>query len=77
MNEHYGDSINMFYSTPSIYVDALAKHNAKFPTKYDDMMPYADNPDAYWTGYFSARANDKAYIRRGSQNLDASHQLYA
>jgi lysosomal alpha-mannosidase len=77
MNENYGDKFNMFYSTPSIYVDALASHNATFPTKYDDMMPYADHPDAYWTGYFSSRANDKEVIRRGSHNLDASHQLYA
>jgi hypothetical protein len=77
MNENYGDEINIFYSTPSIYVDAMAAHDAKFPTKYDDMFPYADTPDAYWTGYFSARANDKEYIRRASYNYDASNQLYA
>ena len=67
----------MFYSTPSQYIDALASQNATFPTKYDDMFPYADNPDAYWTGYFSSRANDKEYIRRASYNYDASNQLYA
>ena len=77
MNENYGDQINIFYSTPSIYVDALAKQEAKFPTKYDDMFPYADYPDAYWTGYFSSRANDKEYVRRASYNYDASNQLYA
>lgn len=41
------------------------------------MFPYADNPDAYWTGYFSSRANDKEYTRRASYNYDASNQLYA
>ena len=77
MNKNHGDKFNMFYSTPSQYIDALASQNATFPTKYDDMFPYADNPDAYWTGYFSSRANDKEYIRRASYNYDASNQLYA
>jgi hypothetical protein len=81
MNENYSDSYNLFYSTPSMYVDALnatmVKDDVKFPTKYDDMFPYADAPDAYWTGYFSSRANDKEYIRRASYNYDASNQLYA
>ena len=77
MNEKYGDSYNLFYSTPSMYVDALNATQATFPTKYDDMFPYADCADCYWTGYFSSRANDKEYIRRASYNYDASHQLYA
>jgi len=41
------------------------------------MFPYSDRPDAYWTGYFSARANNKEYIRRASHNFHASNQLYA
>jgi lysosomal alpha-mannosidase len=77
MNENYGDKYNLFYSTPSVYVDAVAKYNISWPTKYDDMFPYSDNPDAYWTGYFSSRANDKGYIRRASSNYHASNQLYA
>ena len=46
----------------------LVATEAEFPTKYDDMFPYADYPDAYWTGFFSSRANDKEYIRRASHN---------
>ena len=77
MNKHYGDKYNFFYSTPSQYVDALATYDVEWPTKYDDMFPYSDSPDSYWTGYFSSRPNDKEYIRKASHNLDASNQLYA
>lgn len=77
MNMHYSDKFFLKYSTPSKYVDALDKHNVTWPTKYDDMFPYSDTPNAYWTGYFTSRPNRKSYIRRGSHNLHASMQLYS
>jgi alpha-mannosidase len=77
MNSHHGDKYHLKYSTPSDYVDSVFAHNISWPTKYDDMFPYADNPDAYWTGYFSSRPNDKEYIRRASYNFHASSQLFA
>lgn len=76
MNKHHSDQFNFFYSTPSVYIDAVAALNISWTTKYDDMFPYSDHPDAYWTGYFSARANNKAYIRRASHNFHASNLLY-
>jgi lysosomal alpha-mannosidase len=72
MNENHADKFNLFYSTPSQYVDAIAAYDVEWPTKYDDMFPYADAPDSVWTGYFSSRPNDKEYIRRASKNFDAS-----
>jgi hypothetical protein len=42
INKHHGDKYNLFYSTPSIYVDAIAKYNVSWPTKYDDLFPYSD-----------------------------------
>jgi hypothetical protein len=77
MNKKYPESYKLVYSTPSKYVDALKKYNVSWPTKYDDMMPYSDGPDGYWTGYFSSRANDKEYIRRASHNFHASMQIYS
>jgi len=77
MNEHHGDKYFFRYSTPSDYIDALAKKDVKWPTKYDDMFPYSDHPDAYWTGFFTSRPNDKEYIRRASSNFHASNTLYA
>ena len=41
------------------------------------MFPYADSSISYWTGYFTSRANDKEYIRRGSHNMMASNKLFA
>jgi hypothetical protein len=77
VNKNYGDKFNVFYSSPSQYVDAIAKYNVEWPTKYDDLFPYSDGPDAYWTGYFSSRANDKEYVRKASSNFHASSQLYS
>lgn len=74
-NENFADQMNFFYSTPSQYVDALAELDVEWPTKYDDMFPYSDGPDSYWTGYFSSRANDKEYVRKASSNFHASSQL--
>ena len=77
MNENYNDTLNLFYSTPSLYVKNVSLGNVTFPTKYDDMFPYSDDPDSYWTGYYSSRANDKEYVRRASYFFDASNQLYS
>jgi len=40
------------------------------------MMPYADQPNDYWSGYFTSRANSKSQIRFASSNLHASNKLY-
>lgn len=75
-NSRY-DNVTLIYSTPNTYLDALNKENIVWPTKYDDMFPYADEPTCYWGGYFTSRANDKGFIRKGSHNLMASSKLYA
>jgi len=77
MNKHYSDKYHFQYSTPSTYIDALKKHDVKWPTKTDDMMPYSDQPDAYWTGYFSSRANLKSYTRLGSHYTQAMNKVGA
>jgi len=66
MNAHFSDKYNFVYSTPSNYIDALAKHNVTWTTKQDDMFPYGDAPDAYWTGYGSSRPNLKENVRQAS-----------
>lgn len=78
-NENVGPSVNiqLIYSTPSMYVDALAQEGIQWPTKYDDMFPYADDSDAFWTGYFSSRANDKKYMRDASHTLHSSNKLFS
>ena len=41
------------------------------------MFPYADNPQDFWTGYYSSRAGAKKQVRDGQALLHASSSLYA
>lgn len=77
MNNHHAERYIFRYSTPSEYVDALAKLDVKWPTKYDDMFPYSDSPNSFWTGFYTSRPNLKDYIRTASRNFHASSQLYS
>ena len=47
------DEMEVFYSTPSRYVDALNKVNKTWTVKTDDFFPYADNAFSYWTGIYT------------------------
>ena len=78
-NAHDGKDANieLIYSTPSMYVDAISKNNIVWTTKYDDMFPYADGENAFWTGYFTSRANDKGNFRRASHTLHSSNKLFS
>ena len=69
--------INVFYSSPSDYVEAKYSYNYSWPVKYDDFFPYADTPHSYWTGYFSSRAASKGYTRSATAYLQAARQLEA
>ncbi|XP_058092937.1 alpha-mannosidase At3g26720-like [Magnolia sinica] len=67
--------VNALYSTPSIYTDAKYATNESWPLKTDDFFPYADNPNAYWTGYFTSRAAIKGYVRMMSAYCLVARQL--
>lgn len=67
MNSHHSDKYFFRYSTPSEYIDAINKLDIKWPVKYDDMFPYSDSPDSFWTGFFTTRPNIKRYFRAASQ----------
>lgn len=41
------------------------------------MFPYADQPNDYWTGYFTSRPAAKGQVREGQANLHASNKVYA
>ncbi|XP_037084012.1 lysosomal alpha-mannosidase-like [Pollicipes pollicipes] len=72
-----GEKVNVFYSTPSCYLKSL--HDAKlvWPTVEDDFMPYASDPWAYWSGYFTSRPAQKGYIRKSNNFLQVCKQLTA
>lgn len=58
-------NVTLLQSTPGQYIDALYAANISWPTKYDDMFPYADHPEDFWTGYFTSRAAAKWQVREG------------
>jgi len=56
-------------STPGRYVDALKATATTFPVYYNDMYPYSDAPNEYWSGYFSSRPSGKISVKHGSAFL--------
>lgn len=42
----------------------------------NDLFPYADKEDTFWSGYFSSRALSKRAIREGSQSTGLAGFLF-
>jgi alpha-mannosidase len=75
---HYANlngSINVFYSTPSLYVDAKKKAGVTWEKRYDDVWPLADDKHNYWTGYFTSRPALKRQVRLATNFLTAARQM--
>ncbi|XP_058821108.1 lysosomal alpha-mannosidase-like isoform X2 [Topomyia yanbarensis] len=72
-----GSAVNVFYSTPSCYLKALHDADITWPTKSDDFFPYASDPHAFWTGYFTSRPTIKRFERVGNHFLQVCKQLTA
>ena len=71
-NKH---GVRLIYSTPSCYLKALHDEDIMWPQKSDDFFPYASDPHAYWTGYFTSRPSSKRMIRDASALLHVAKQL--
>ncbi|KAM9956542.1 hypothetical protein ACTFIR_003260 [Dictyostelium discoideum] len=71
--DKYG--LNLLYSTPSIYIDAVNDANLVWEVKTDDLFPYADNEFSYWTGYFVSRPALKGYVRQNNALLHVVEQM--
>lgn len=67
--------INVFYSTPSLYTDALHAAGDTWTVKTDDFFPYADGPHAFWSGYFTSRPTIKGYARELNGLLQTCKQM--
>jgi len=52
-------NVTLMYSTPGQYLDALIASNTTWPVRYDDIFPYVDIAQDYWTGYFTSRQGAK------------------
>jgi len=67
--------LNLMYSTPSCYLQAVKDADIPLMTKTDDFFPYASDPHAYWTGYFTSRPALKGMIRKANSLLQACKQV--
>ncbi|ENN79712.1 hypothetical protein YQE_03769, partial [Dendroctonus ponderosae] len=75
-----GSKYNLIYSTPSCYVKAIydeTEGKNAWRLKQDDFFPYASDPHAFWTGYFTSRPAIKRFERYGNNFLQVCKQLYA
>lgn len=82
LNSHYDEfKLNVFYSTPERYFRDLhaeaEERKLKFPLYVGDFFPYADNEDAYWTGYYTTRPQIKTESRRTDGILASAEASYA
>ncbi|XP_064486653.1 lysosomal alpha-mannosidase-like isoform X2 [Ornithodoros turicata] len=67
--------VRLFYSSPLCYLTSLYAANKSWPVLRGDFFPYADNPQRYWTGFYSSRPNLKFYARYANGFLQACKQL--
>ncbi|XP_068627375.1 lysosomal alpha-mannosidase-like [Battus philenor] len=70
-----GLNIKAFYSTPNCYLKAVKDAYPSLPSKQDDFFPYASDPTAYWTGYFTSRPTTKYFERRSNVFLQMVKNL--
>ncbi|KAE8620084.1 hypothetical protein XENTR_v10010093 [Xenopus tropicalis] len=77
MQQINGSKVNVFYSTPSCYLQSLHRANLTWPMKMDDFFPYADGPHMFWTGYFTSRPAFKGYERLSNNFLQVCNQMEA
>ncbi|XP_002133316.2 lysosomal alpha-mannosidase [Drosophila pseudoobscura] len=71
----HGSKYNIFYSTPSCYLNALHQSLQTWPNKTQDFFPYAHEPNSFWTGFYTSRPTQKRFERDGNHLLQTVKQL--
>ena len=75
INTDPNNGLNLFYSTPDNYTQAVYSAGLAWTNKTDDFFPYADDPPSYWTGYFTSRPTLKGYVRQSGSLLRAVQNM--
>jgi len=68
--------LNVIYSTPSIYIDAIHSEGLTWNTYAHDFLPYGSDAHEFWTGFYTSRPSLKGYVRTRSNLLHASNKLF-
>ncbi|KAJ8970122.1 hypothetical protein NQ317_003840 [Molorchus minor] len=71
------EELNVIYSTPSCYIQAVHEAQPDLQLKTDDFFPYSNDAHSFWTGYFTSRPNSKRFERTGHNILQVTKQLIA
>ncbi|KAL0279866.1 UNVERIFIED_CONTAM: hypothetical protein PYX00_001338 [Menopon gallinae] len=69
--------MNIFYSTPSQYLNSIGYNNERWWRSFADFLPYAQSKFEYWTGYYSSRPSLKYLQKITSQFLQVFKQVAA
>jgi len=77
INSNNKVNMKVLMSTPGRYVDALKSANISWPVYYNDMFPYSDEKDDFWSGFYSSRPASKEHVKQGSASLHAANLLFA
>tara|TARA_R110002050_G_scaffold116839_2_gene233339 strand:- start:1330 stop:3462 length:2133 start_codon:yes stop_codon:yes gene_type:complete len=75
-NQHLFN-VTVHYSTLSQYFESLSELSTSWPVKNSlgDYYPYAQVPDAWWSGFYSSRPTLKQRIREADSALQAAEQV--
>jgi len=76
INTHQEYGMELIYSTPSIYMEAVHEKNLTWSVKTGDFFPYNDDAHSYWSGYFTSRSAIKGYVRQIDNILHATDKLF-
>jgi lysosomal alpha-mannosidase len=77
INEHNHANLKLKMSTPSEFVEALKQEKITWPVRYEDALPYGEQENDYWSGYFSSRPGSKKLVKDTSALMSAESKLFS
>jgi hypothetical protein len=54
--------MEIIYSTPGDYIDAVHEQGEVYPKNTHDFFPYRDKPFQWWTGFYTSRPALKGMV---------------
>jgi alpha-mannosidase II len=79
INNNVG-GVKIKYATATEYFESLYEYQSKnkidFPVVDHDFVPYADNEDSYWTGYYTSLPNLKKRAREAEAALQNAENAF-